>query len=515
MYKGEVTMDLELRRDTIDHYELVLDTTVCQEGTQEAIVPDSCPDILRIVDTCAQAFLTGKQVRDGSVTVSGQVKACVMYLPEGGGGLCRMEIIMPFTSMAECTGLSEQGMAMAVPRVRWAQAKMLNPRKVLLRTDLAVDIQGYEPRRTTVCIGVSEEGNQGIQQLVSEENDDFTVAVQEKPFTFSEAMDLGFSGDGDGEVIALLAQPCGGESKLIGSKLLLKGTVEVEVLLRDGGGTLKTVRQSMNFSQIMEVPEAGENNSCQVRFVLTGVSLEMGGDPPGTAELTLDLLAQAEVSESRPVRLLQDLYSTGNLVETKEEEYLFHTVEEQGTRTVPVRELVECTTMVHTVVDCWADLEGVHAAMEGKQTVLNAQVQVCVLYLDDGDELQSAHKTITVPCRVDNASGMDCRFWCAQPCELFAAPAAGGVEVRFSLDFHFSLYQDQRRNFITSATLGAERQKVDGERPSVVLRMAAPGERLWDIAKIYGTTTDEIISANGLEEGALPAGRMLLIPHVR
>ena len=68
---------------------------------------------------------------------------------------------------------------------------------------------------------------------------------------------------------------------------------------------------------------------------------------------------------------------------------------------------------------------------------------------------------------------------------------------------------------ISSARLGEERAKPDGTQPSVVLRMAAPGERLWDIAKAYGTTTEEITQANELEEGCLPTGRMLLIPRVR
>ena len=77
-------MELELRRDVINCFELVLDTTVCQEETQEAIVPDACPDILRILDSRAQACLTGKQLRDGAVTVTGLVRACVLYLPEAG-----------------------------------------------------------------------------------------------------------------------------------------------------------------------------------------------------------------------------------------------------------------------------------------------------------------------------------------------------------------------------------------------------------------------------------------------
>ena len=79
-------MELELKRDAIHCFETVADVTICQEETQEAIVPDACPDILRIVEVCGQACLTGKQAREGMATVSGMVRASVLYLPETGGG---------------------------------------------------------------------------------------------------------------------------------------------------------------------------------------------------------------------------------------------------------------------------------------------------------------------------------------------------------------------------------------------------------------------------------------------
>ena len=40
-------------------------------------------------------------------------------------------------------------------------------------------------------------------------------------------------------------------------------------------------------------------------------------------------------------------------------------------------------------------------------------------------------------------------------------------------------------------------------------------ERLWDIAKAYGTTSRDIIQANGLEEELAPEGQLLLIPRKR
>ena len=57
-------MELEFDRDVIQGYEVLADGTVCQEETLESIVPDACPDILRIVAVCGQAALNGKQARD-------------------------------------------------------------------------------------------------------------------------------------------------------------------------------------------------------------------------------------------------------------------------------------------------------------------------------------------------------------------------------------------------------------------------------------------------------------------
>lgn len=53
-------MELELNRTHLTGYETVLDTTVFQEETLETIVPDACPDILRLVDTQGKILLKSK-----------------------------------------------------------------------------------------------------------------------------------------------------------------------------------------------------------------------------------------------------------------------------------------------------------------------------------------------------------------------------------------------------------------------------------------------------------------------
>ena len=58
-------MELELDRTQLNGYEALLDTTLFQEETLEMIVPDACPDILRVVETDGKVLLRSKEAMEG------------------------------------------------------------------------------------------------------------------------------------------------------------------------------------------------------------------------------------------------------------------------------------------------------------------------------------------------------------------------------------------------------------------------------------------------------------------
>ena len=158
-------MELEFERDTLQGYDTVAELTLCQEETRESIVPGACPDILRIVDVCGQAMLHSKQIKAGAVELGGMVRAVILYEPDVGAGLRRMEVGLPFRCQAEAPGLTEQGRVLARPRLRGAEARALNSRKVLLRVDLAVDVTACQPTEQPLCRGVlAPEKSAGCQR---------------------------------------------------------------------------------------------------------------------------------------------------------------------------------------------------------------------------------------------------------------------------------------------------------------------------------------------------------------
>ena len=508
-------MELEFERDTIVSFETVAEVTVCQEETLESIVPDACPDILRIIDVCGQATLSGKQAKEGLAQVSGMVRANILYQPEGGGGLRKIEVGLPFTCQAEAPGLTERGTVLACPRLRGAEARALNPRKVLLRVDLAVDITACQPVERPICCGVVDPQENSVCQRQFQGEHYQLSSVQEKPFTFSDQVRIQASGGEAPQLLASRVQPVCTESKLIGSKLIFKGMVELSLLLQEPGGGLTTSHESLPFSQSGEGTAGGGAGDCQVEVEVT--DLQCQPDPSDGRELdvTLELLAQAQVRSHRPVTLLQDLYSTACQMEVESQPQSLCRLGEQSVRPLAVRELLETGEMVRSVVDARLSLGQVEQSREGNELVLTAEGWLTVLYLDENELVQCIRRCIPVSCRLDCREDLRCSCRCLCPGEVFAAPAAGGVEVRFTVEFHCLTTMTANLPAVTAARLGEPRCGGEGSRPSVVLRLAERGEGLWEIAKAYGTTTQQILQANELEEEVLPQGRMLLIPSVR
>lgn len=77
-------MELELKKECLDTYELGEPQTLTQEETAETIVPDYCPDIARIISAEGVVCLHGGTEQDG---VTGTVRVTVLYTPENESGV--------------------------------------------------------------------------------------------------------------------------------------------------------------------------------------------------------------------------------------------------------------------------------------------------------------------------------------------------------------------------------------------------------------------------------------------
>ena len=505
-------MELELEQDVIVCYEVVGQASTCQEETQEAIVPDACPDILRLADVCAQAFVSRWEVREGQAVVIGYIQASVLYIPESGYAIRKMEVKLPFSVHMEMNGIASDCILEVSARLRCADGRMLNPRKILLRADLVTEITVFRRKESPVCTGAYGADEEKICQKITRVEHERVVCVPQRIFPMTEEIRL--SGAQAPTVLSCRGECACTECRVIGSKLIFKGKTDVTLLLQTEDAGVERRVETFPFSQILEAKGAGDGGSGQVRLELAELFCRSSGDDPMRLVLDMEVLAQGQIRERETVCLLTDLYSTANHMQLEHRKLDLFAPGEQQMVPQTFRDMLETEDTVRNICDSRFSMGPIRHVREGEWGIFTLQGQISVLYLDEERQMRCIDKDVELSVRILCPEGgrVQCRCYC--PGEVYAAPCAGGIEVRLNMEFQFWTEAPVSIENVCRAKPGEARGTESG-RPSVILRRAEPGEELWDLAKVCGTTKQRIMQANDLSTEEIPGHKMLLIPGVR
>ena len=417
-------MELELKKECLDTYELGEPQTLTQEETAETIVPDYCPDIARIISAEGVVCLHGGTEQDG---VTGTVRVTVLYTPENESGVRALEFAMPFSAQGE--GLAGCAHVVVETEIELLESRMLNPRKIFTRCKLVTHLAGCRK----VCLTISSDAETDPALLVEKRCCGQTVSllrqVAEKDLTFSETMSLSLGREGAAELLHCRANGIVTETKAIGNKLIFKGVFLVSVLYRTIGGQLASASAELPFSQIMETDSAEENTQVSMRLRITGTDIQIDGSDDEGRQLSVTVYyhTMAFLRETREVTLLTDLYSTAYETRYEPSQLDLCSLYESVTRRQTVREVLEIGVAAEAVLSLCADCGAVSVSREGEITQLRTAVTVRALYLDEGG--------VPLASLLSDANGA------AGPVTAFAPDKSYSLDVNNSTVRPYALYR--------------------------------------------------------------------------
>ena len=342
-------MDFELNKTSLPYHRLMFHTTVSREESVEMIVPDSCPDIARLLDTSAICCLDTKEALEDTISLAGRIYGRILYLADGTDALCSLPAALDFQCGISQEGILPSCQVIALTRVRTAETKAVNSRKVLVRVQYEVSLRVYQPDLLTIPCGV-EQGD-GVEQRLESAEGYFAVAVPEKQFQFQDDLTLSGGQPAIGEVLRMQPDVTCTEAKLIGGKLVFKGEVSVRMLYRSVEEDVLTADFVLPYSQIMDAAEAAEHADFQMEVALLGWTLGEPDYDGRSIPIDLELYACAEVRQVETVSLLADAYSVRQEVTAHYAPYTFPQLAERCIRRESKRELLETETPDGTVLD--------------------------------------------------------------------------------------------------------------------------------------------------------------------
>lgn len=503
---------MELQQKKLGGFRTVLDATTRQEETLESIVPDAMPDIKRIIHTSGTVFLRQREAADGSIRMTGSVRTAILYQPEGERTApCCLTLDIPFLCCCDHPAIDENCPVVADVHVIAADARPLNPRKVLARVEIVARGIAYKEDTCQISIGVEGEAVPGLQTRMESHPDFVATDVTEKAATLSDVVRLPGSRLSPGALLSARGWTRSPEARVIGRKLVVKGEVSLTVHYL-AGEMLTAARFDLPYSQVLELKSEEEEGFAQVEVALTSLRCEPGGE--GELKVEVGILLQTALCRPRKVALLADLYSVSRCIETERGQVTLLEQKNRENRRQVVRQQCQLDTAVRMVTDCALEIGEISQTPMAEQGVmLTANCCVNVLCLLEDDSLFGASYTIPAVLELPLPRESQCVCRCVPTGEVTAVPITGGIEVRFEVEFCTEIYAAATASFTASARVLPETTQPN--RPSVVVRLVGEGERLWDIAKACGSTVSDICGANLLTDEEVSPGTRILIPKSR
>lgn len=513
-------MELELQKEYFACYQALPQLCDTHEETMETIIPDYCPDIARIVDASGCLFLRSREITEEKVSVSGTIKMTLLYIAEDAQGIRSLDYSIPIDYAIDGHFGKNTGDVCMEGRISAPEVRMLNPRKIFTRVSVDLCLTPYEPTTLTACGGVAEKDTYKIETLCENHDISMIQGIREKDFVFSEEVVLSSVKEPVRELLRSRCRLRVTECKNIGNKLILKGIACLDVLYLTDSGMISQMSSELPFSQIIEGKEDTEAAIyCDASLRLTGCEVTIGSEnaPDDTHTISLKLFISAFIvlRQTKTICCIADLYSTAYDLTEKTEQIFLSESPELFLREQLVRESIETGVSVQTILCTDVSFGSVSVSQSGDSCTLRSTSNIRVLYLDEnGSPLLCERRTeVLIETDVPAAGRITVRNVCAN--DITASITAAGIEVRFPAEFTVAVAAMPCYPCLMS--LSAEKhESAATDMPSLVLRAMSSGETLWNLAKQYRTTVEDILAANEMaEEAAAKVGQLLLIPRKR
>lgn len=500
-------MEANFKHERINQYMRVCSNSFSREETAESVVPDIMPDIAKILDTDCSIFLREKNIQNGKASVEANIQTSILYLGEDCEGIYKLELSKPFSFTYENDEISENDILCVYLSVNNADTRILNPRKVLLRVDVCSELSFY--RMAELSFPVDKDSNENLQILTKECPVQLITSVGEKAFSISDEFSFPVIHGDVEEIITSKAWAVIDETKTVGEKVILQGTINLKLLYKEKNEKLyKTEIFTTGFSQIMDCAQnsTGPNT---VTLMPTSLNLELITGGHGSTSLLMEIHLTAQMICRIPytLRYIADAYSLYSEEIVHKEQWEAYNAGETILLRDTVREVIDTTDTVKEVIYGYVQPGIPSVGERGLHIPLTARV----IYRTESGNISSVFHRIQTELPCETLQGKELYLYPTRCQEGYFAPTTGGIEVRLPVEQRMELYDKKTIPLVMSVDVSEEDGKTNYNDPSLIVTRCSDTD-LWALAKRYKTTTERIEHAN---KNTVEIGQLLLIPRPR
>ncbi len=400
-------------------------------------------------------------------------------------------------------------------KTEYANCRAVSKKRIDIHGVVSIRFRIFGIKRDSVITDAEGDGIQLKRNRVTTDN---AVAVVMKKFQLSQTEEA--DGGEIGKIFYACASPILTETKIIKGKILLKGEAVLKVMYCSGNKENESVCVNYNlpFSEIVDIENIDDSCKVSVNFNVDQVQAEPKTDNDGEYKylnLGCDICAVVTAYKSEELCVIADAYSTQKEIDAKYKTTSFTQILQNLNDSIICRESIDLSSM---------NPQRIYAAI-----AQSPEAKCCF----DSDKMTVRGK---IPLKFILIDGEGVPAFCEREAEFEysrSVDAKGGNlhcdPSLFLTGYSCSLTNDGRAEFKAEMNISAditetcecrtlvslkasENAEIKKRHSALVICFCNGGEKVWDIARKYNTTVEDIMSENELTSEEIGEKRMLMIP---
>ncbi len=523
MSKFKEGFNVDLIKKNIHMNKLKCKSTLQLTLDDDFNVPDVKPDIDQIITGQGEIKINDIKAMNGKLLVKGSLGFNVLYLCSGDARpIHNISGEIPFDEVINM----DINCADDDPIVKWEledlTTGLINSRKLSVKSivRLYVAMEELYDEETAIMVDGSED-----VQYINKKIEVTNVAINKRDtFRIKDEIMLP---NNRGNISSLLFSDIGlsnVEVRLLDDKFTIKGELPVFVFYttEDEDNPMDYFETEVPFSGTIECNGCTEDMIEDITFSIASKSLEVKPDPDGeTRVLDLEVIIDLgiKVYETCEPEILCDIYSP-----LKEVTPIIRNADYENL-VIKNNSKYRLTDRIHVMEDQPRILQICHASgdvqiddvvAEGTELQVEGVIEVNILYISEDDRRPMNSIKGSIPfAQVIELKGMKPGSnYEVKPCidQLSVMMLdSEEIEVKATLNLNTIVFDVITEAIITDVVVNDLDMEKLQAMPGIIGYVVKRNDTLWNIAKKYYTTVDNIMAVNELEDDRVKEGDKLII----
>lgn len=507
-------MEINIKHETLPVCSCVCRMKNTFSSDCDIIVPDSKPDVLKVLQLTAYPKVTNCETRNGHMIVSGNIRFDILYLADDEEKCIKsITSSCEFSNLVRDSNIGENMLTFSDVEVCDLVCNVANCRKLSLKAALCMNVCVYRCSELELITEI--EGACTQKETITS---DTICAHSVGSAVITESFSIAPDKPAILEILKTDASVTESSLKVIDDKAIIKGCTRITVLYMSESG-IDYVQTEVPFAHILEADGIREDMNCEHSARLLDITACPNADADGKVCI-IDISTEIEMSviarKNHSTECVTDAYLPHGCLECSTSPVCVDSTEIILNRDADFKEKVslpENMPPISTVYRIDARPFIKESTVENGTINISGYAEITMLYLSSDENMPICSYTAKVDFETKTESP-GCSITPVTSCKLrnisYIINDERAIELRGSIDVEMQCVRTIETDIVYEAK---EAEYTPGQRPSVIVSCVHSGRTLWDIAKEYLVSPEDILAANALEnESELNNGAALIIP---